>query len=236
MKCVVLSAGLSTRLRLITGDIPKPTVKINGISMLERCITNLRNQGFSDIIITTHYKEWYIKECLANKFQDINLTYSYETELLDTAGSLKLLEDKLKEDFFVCGGSFFLDNQDLNNVIDSHMKSKAIATVVLWNCNETEILPYYGQAIIENNQIIGFEEKPRTNVSRYVHTTYQIFNTKIFKYYSGKESIPNLLKKLIANNQKINAYISQGNLVNISNPILYERALKYFNGKSDFNR
>lgn len=76
--------------------------------MLERCITNLRNQGFSDIIITTHYKEWYIKECLANKFQDINLTYSYETELLDTAGSLKLLEDKLKEDFFVCGGSFFL--------------------------------------------------------------------------------------------------------------------------------
>lgn len=231
MQAVVLAAGMSTRLRNITGEIPKPIVKIGGVSMLERCIKNLEMQGFKEIIITTHYKEELIRECLKNKFQNLNLSFSYEDKLLDTAGSLKKMENVLNDNFFVCGGSFLLLDQNLDDIIKYHLNNNYIATVAFWNCNEAELLPYFGQAIISNGTVVKFKEKPLEVISPFVHSTYQVFNRRIFQFYEGKKSIPELLNELVEGGYKIGAYISNGVLINISNDILYRRAVRIIEGK-----
>ena len=42
MKAVIVAGGKGTRLNKYTTDIPKPMIKVNGISLLERQINNLK--------------------------------------------------------------------------------------------------------------------------------------------------------------------------------------------------
>ena len=228
-KAVILAAGLSTRLQGVVGEIPKPLVKINNRSMIEYTIENLHKYGFDDVIITLHYKPKMFQELLGNgEKYGVHIEYSYEETLLDTAGSLQLLKSELQDDFFVCGGSFLLQNVDLVDVMKTHKKNKAIATVVLSKCQDERLLPFYGQACVKGGHIIEFFEKPQQIVSNYIHTTYQVFSPQILNEYciGEKIAIPDLLRKLLMKNSKIGAYITEEQIINISNPLLYQIAQK----------
>ena len=58
---IIMAAGLGTRMRPLTNEIPKPLVKVNGKRMIETIIQGLRKNGITDISIVTGY--------LADKFE-----------------------------------------------------------------------------------------------------------------------------------------------------------------------
>ena len=62
MKAFILCAGLGTRLRPISNQIPKCLVEVNGASLLERHIRKLKEIDVSEIIINLHHKSDSIKE------------------------------------------------------------------------------------------------------------------------------------------------------------------------------
>ena len=55
MKTVIMAGGKGTRISSIAPDIPKPMIKIGGVPVLEHEITMLREQGFTDLIITVSH-------------------------------------------------------------------------------------------------------------------------------------------------------------------------------------
>ena len=55
MKAFILAAGLGTRLKNLTKDLPKPLIKVKGKSLLEWNILKLKTAGIDHIIINTHY-------------------------------------------------------------------------------------------------------------------------------------------------------------------------------------
>ena len=55
MKVVIMAGGKGTRISSVASDIPKPMIKIDGIPVLEREVDCLREQGFTDIIITVSH-------------------------------------------------------------------------------------------------------------------------------------------------------------------------------------
>ena len=55
MKAFILAAGLGTRLKDLTKDLPKPLLKVKGKSLIEWNILKLKSAGFDQIIINTHY-------------------------------------------------------------------------------------------------------------------------------------------------------------------------------------
>ena len=55
MKVVLMAGGRGTRISELFPDIPKPLIPIQGIPVLEREIISLRDQGFTDIILTIGY-------------------------------------------------------------------------------------------------------------------------------------------------------------------------------------
>ena len=55
MKVVISAGGKGTRISSIASDIPKPMIPIDGVPVLEREISNLKKQGFNDIIITVSH-------------------------------------------------------------------------------------------------------------------------------------------------------------------------------------
>ena len=53
---VVACGGLGSRLREITKETPKPLYLVNGKSTLERCVEQLDNYNFDNLILTIGYQ------------------------------------------------------------------------------------------------------------------------------------------------------------------------------------
>jgi len=107
MRAMVLSAGYGTRMGDLTREMPKPMLLIEGRPILEYIICHLARQGFVQIAINLHFKP----EIVQNYFRDgskwrVNITYSYEPELLGTAGGVKkwlIFYVKMRLSWFIMG-------------------------------------------------------------------------------------------------------------------------------------
>ena len=55
MKAVLLAAGLGTRLRPLTEQIPKCLVPINNVPLIEYWFRLFEKSGISHVLINTHY-------------------------------------------------------------------------------------------------------------------------------------------------------------------------------------
>jgi len=73
MKCVILAAGISKRLRPLTNNSPKCLLKVGGISILERTIRELLALEITQIAIVVGYKDELIRRFLRRTFPDLNV-------------------------------------------------------------------------------------------------------------------------------------------------------------------
>src|SRR5262249_56252120 len=84
MRAMVLAAGLGTRLRPLTYEIPKPMVPVLDRPVMEHILNLLRRHSFAEVIANLHY----FPETIRGYFGD-RISYSYERELLGTAGGVR---------------------------------------------------------------------------------------------------------------------------------------------------
>lgn len=80
----VLAAGLGTRLRPLTDDLPKPLVPVGATSAFATIVTQLRAANFQEIVANG----WHAKERLQVAAAALGVQVSVEEELLGTAGGL----------------------------------------------------------------------------------------------------------------------------------------------------
>ena len=64
MKAMILAAGLGSRMKPLTREIPKPLLDVNGLSLIEYTINNLTNYGINEFIINVSYLGEKIKLAL----------------------------------------------------------------------------------------------------------------------------------------------------------------------------
>ena len=107
-QAVILCAGLGTRLKPITNEMPKPMVPICGKPMLLWNIEQFRKYGVTDFKINLHY----LPDVIKNYFGDgskfgARIEYSFEKKILGTAGALREFEGKLEDNFFLIYGDVF---------------------------------------------------------------------------------------------------------------------------------
>ena len=82
MKVVLMAGGRGTRISELFPDIPKPLIPINNIPVIEREIISLRNQGFTDIILTIGYMAEKIRAFFGNGEKwDVKIEYFVEQTL-----------------------------------------------------------------------------------------------------------------------------------------------------------
>lgn len=129
----ILGAGLGTRLRPLTENVPKPLLPVGGRPMITYAMEHLRNAGIRRFIINTHHRaEKYQEVFPGNRWQDIPIIFRHETVLLDTAGGIKNIEDLIAEDerLIVYNGDI-LTNLPLAPLFERHQSLEVEATLVL---------------------------------------------------------------------------------------------------------
>ena len=111
MKAVLLAAGKGSRLGSITATTPKPLLEVRGTPVLRHLAALCARHGVTELCINTHYLADRIRAALGDgKDLGLSIRYSYEDELLGTAGALRRFRDTLEDaPFFVLYGDNFME-------------------------------------------------------------------------------------------------------------------------------
>ena len=127
---MILAAGRGERMGNLTRDLPKPLIRVKGKPLIEWHLEKLSNSGFKDIVINVSYLPEMIKDFVGDgSMWQLNVTYSEENPILETAGGIKNALPLLgKEPFAVINSDIFsnfnyvkLKLISLNNSSDGHL-------------------------------------------------------------------------------------------------------------------
>jgi len=88
MRALLLAAGLGTRLRPITNQIPKCLVKINGRPLLDYWLELLSLGGVKQVLVNLHYLPDAVESFLGQSSYPMEISTVYENSLLGTAGTI----------------------------------------------------------------------------------------------------------------------------------------------------
>src|SRR5919199_1031401 len=132
MKAVILIGGKGTRLRPITYSVPKALVPLQNKPYIGHLVDALRVSGLEGAVLSMGYLPDPIREYFAERELDgFKLEYVIENHPLGTAGGIKNAEEHLKDGPFLATNGDTLTNMDFSEVIKTHKKSGALATIAL---------------------------------------------------------------------------------------------------------
>ena len=184
MKAMVLAAGLGTRLRPLTYEIPKPMVPVLDRPVMAHIVDLCRGQGFDQLIANLHY----FPDTIRDYFGD-TLEYRYEEELLGTAGGVRNVRDFFGDDLVVVVSGDALTDIDLNKLVERHKSAGGIGTLTVKQVEDTR---EYGVVLHDNDgRISGFQEKPHPDeaLSDLGNCGIYCFNPQIFDYFPESDPV-----------------------------------------------
>ena len=160
MKAILLAAGEGTRLGKLTEKAPKVMLPVDGAPVLEHALRRLHSQGFRDIYINLHHLPDIIRDHFRDgEYYGVNITYSYESEILGTAGAVRKLLPQLGNDPLLVVYGDNLTDCDFRHLVESHTKQRAAATIAVhWR----EDVTTSGVVVFDENsgRIHNLVEKP----------------------------------------------------------------------------
>jgi NDP-sugar pyrophosphorylase family protein len=213
-KAMILAAGLGSRLRPITENIPKALVQTEGKTLLQHALEHVAKYGIRDVIINVHhFSEQIINYLTIHRHFGMNITLSDESdELLETGGGVK------KARWFLDGTEPFLvrnvdilSDLDLTHMYTWHMKERPLATLAV-RYRKTSRYFLFGM----NMQLCGWENRA-TGIRRLCRSAepfkflafsgIQIIEPRIFPLImeTGKFSLTELYLRL-AEDHPVNGY------------------------------
>jgi NDP-sugar pyrophosphorylase family protein len=201
---VIMAGGKGTRLKPLTNVIPKPLIPIGEKTILEDIMDSFLEYGCNKFYLTVNYRadviKYYMKE---QAFSTYSLEYFEETEPLGTAGSLHLLEDKIKDTFFVTNCDIMIDD-NYAEILKYHKQNKNELTVVAALKNYS--IPYGTIDTGKDGIIKSLKEKPdltfKINTGLYILEPHLINEIPKNKFYH----ITTLIEKLKKQNRRVGVF------------------------------
>jgi D-glycero-D-manno-heptose 1,7-bisphosphate phosphatase len=214
---VILCGGKGTRLGDLTKNTPKPLMKIDKVTFLEKLIKYYQKFNFKKIYLLAGYKGYKIKSKFDNKkFNFIECKVFIENFPLGTGGALSLIKGRIKNNFLLINGDSFVEYN-----IKDFIKTKKIFLA--------KILITENKNYKSNKKLIGLELKKNyiqynKKNSKYINAGVYLFNKKIL--YNIKKNFISLESELIPNlinRNMLLGYKSKGFFIDIG----LKKNLKY---------
>ncbi len=117
----VLGAGLGTRLRPLTDDLPKPLLPIFQKPLITFCLDHLIAAGIERFIINTHHLPQHFNDLFhSGSYRGRPVRLVHEPVLLETGGGIKNIESLLGSDPFLVYSGDILTDLELPRLISEH--------------------------------------------------------------------------------------------------------------------
>jgi mannose-1-phosphate guanylyltransferase/mannose-1-phosphate guanylyltransferase/phosphomannomutase len=131
-KAFVLGAGLGTRLRPLTDQLPKPLIPFFHRPLITRAFDHLLRAGVREFIVNTHHLPGrYAETFPRNEYRGARITFRHEPVLLETAGGIANIADLVGNAPFLVYNGDILSDLPLAPLMKTHAESGNLVTLVL---------------------------------------------------------------------------------------------------------
>ncbi len=223
---VVFAAGLGTRMGQLTKTRPKPLILVQGKPFLYYLLSNIKQAGFSRIILVTGY--------LAEQIDEFVKQYQDEFPLIETVNQWQMFgRDKQGSLLPLLTAKHLLSGDDFVVVMGDNL----YATSDLKNCRRlTDKYCYVGALEVDNPSQYGvlvcdeegylrrIEEKSKNPSSNFINSGLYKFTADIFaaaktvnKSERGEYEITDAIYKL-AEKKLVKVYRLQGEWLDFGKP------------------
>ena len=220
---VILCGGLGTRLRPISGDLPKVLMPFAGKPFIDILIESLLPFGFRRFILCVGHLQEKVRAHFS--MRDYEVIFSEEAEPLGTGGAAKNARP------LITGSSFLLLNgdslcpTDLHGFHDFHVRKGGVLSIVL-----TRPLSENAYGVVElnrENRIVAFHEKTGARKGSFINAGIYLAERGIFdlmpeaaRFSLETDLIPAVLP------HGCYGLVTDAELIDIGTPERYARALK----------
>lgn len=221
---VIMAGGKGTRLAPLTNIYPKPLIPIGEKTIVETIMDKFVAYSCFNFYMSVNYKADTIK----NYFDFISnpaytISYFQEDKPMGTAGSLRLLKDKINSTFFVSNCDILIQ-EDYGNILEYHRENKNELTVVA--AIKTFSIPYGTIITGDNGLLQSIEEKP--TLSFKINTGLYILEPSLLEDIPDELfHITHLMGKLKAQGRRVGVYpISQNDWTDMGDWDEYLKMIK----------
>jgi mannose-1-phosphate guanylyltransferase len=188
MRALLLAAGLGTRLRPLTDNIPKCLIDIDGKPLLEYWITMLSTGGVCPLLVNLHYHADKVLNFIKNSPHRELVTTVYEEKLLGTGGTLLKNRDFFGDEPLMLVHADNLSIFDVQAFMDSHMNRSAGCEITMMTFRTST--PHTCGIIEtdENGCVQAFHEKVANPPGDIANGAVYIVEPSIFNYLEGLNS------------------------------------------------
>ena len=222
---LVLCAGYGKRLNPLTLELPKPLLKLNNITLLEKTFNLIKSLGIKKVKLNT----FYLKEKIKNFINDLNLDLDIEiiedgNQILNTGGGiLNMIKKSNEENFIVFNPDTIWSNEYVPCIKDMEK--------------------FYFKEKLENillvvNKVLSFDQKLRgdfnlnnnilkkENNNNFIYTGCQMINKNLFLKLSNQSfSILDIWNDLLLQN-KLFGHESKNKFYHVTDLRIYQELLK----------
>jgi len=155
---VIMAGGKGIRMEPFTKVLPKPLVPVHEKPIIEHIIERFTNIGCSQLYMTVNYKGRILKAYFEEFQPDYKIHFVEEKEPLGTAGSLRFLDGKFDQPFFVTNCDIII-KADYVNLYKFHQRENCDVTLV---ASAKEYIIPYGTCELDGNGFLShIKEKPK---------------------------------------------------------------------------
>jgi|TARA_Y100000588_G_scaffold338320_1_gene380279 MurNAc alpha-1-phosphate uridylyltransferase len=231
MNAMILAAGLGLRMRPLTNVTPKPLLKVDGITMIDRMLTHLQEGKIKTVVINTHY----MAEKVAAHFKKqtgLHIQLLHETQLLDTGGGVANALPTLD------GNSFIVTNSDV--IIISGNRPLMTRMIQAWNPKIMDALllvqpitksfGFSGQGDFHMDANGLLQRRAKASSAPFVFTGVQILKRSLFHSLPAEPFSLNLLYNRAQKNERLFGLLHDGHWIHVGTPEAIVNAEAYLRG------
>lgn len=200
MQAVVLAAGMGKRLGDLTRNNTKCMVKVNGITLIDRLLTQLSKLNIKRVVIVIGYEGNKLKDYIGNHYKGLPIEY-VENSIYDKTNniySLSLAKEQLQQDdTLLIESDLIFDDKLFQMIIDDPYPNLALVDKYETWMDGTMV------RLDDENNIINFVPK---KAFKYSDTEFYYKTVNIYKFsrnFSETNYIPFLeaYTKALGNNE-----------------------------------
>ena len=250
MKAMILAAGYGSRLWPLTADRTKPALPVLGKPLVGYVAEYLAQQGIEDVIVNLHHRPDSVRAALGDGSQfGVRLQYVHEPVILGTSGALDNAREMIGTETFVVVNGKLITDIDLRAAIETHRRTKALATLVL---RKNVARERFSAVETIDGFVTRFAGMPAAAPESgsveldapLMFTGIQVMDSRIFDYIPPgvfSHSTIDVFPKAIAKGERFAAHVAEGmwfelstlqRYLDISLALLSQRGLSLYTGRA----
>jgi NDP-sugar pyrophosphorylase family protein len=214
----VLGAGLGTRLRPLTDDLPKPLVPIFQKPLITFAFDHLIAAGFEEFVVNTHrqperFAEHFPGDCYLGR----RILFLNEPELLGTGGGIRNAEPSLASAPFVVYSGDILTDFALAPLLEEHLRAGNDVTLALRKTTFPPTIALEGNRITDIGGKLG-------RAGEWDFANVSVWNREIARQIPAQRSvsfIPTLIDAIRSGGKIGGVVTNDGRWFNVGSPREY---------------